>query len=171
MSVTLKVVGAAFFVFAIALGALSVPLYWGQIKILRTWPAAEAEVVRSEVITAPLKSGGQLYDALYGFTFIANGQPQSALLTSNHQSTSYDRKRAQVARFPVGSHHLIRYNPAHPSDIRMQPGYNPHFFAVPLFVSGFGLILAIVGSAFWLAGKLIGSRARRAGAEAATHHG
>lgn len=168
MPVTLKVVAAAFCVFAIALGALSVPLYWGQIKILRTWPVADAEVVRSEVITVPLNSGGQLYDALYGFAFTADGKPQAALVTSNHQSTNYGAKRAQVVRFPVGSHHLIRYNPAHPSDIRMQPGYNPHFFAVPLFVSGFGLILAIVGLLFWVAGKLLAGRDRRA-AQAATH--
>jgi hypothetical protein len=142
--VALRLASALLLIACAGLLALSAPEFWRQYTVLKTWHAVEATVVNSRVIALPTGSGESLYDAEYTFAFAAGGGWHVARTGSNHQSTNQESKRRQVARFPAGSRHTILYNPADPEQIRMQPGYNVHFFAVPLFISGAGLICGMV---------------------------
>jgi hypothetical protein len=147
---SLKVVAIACLIVCAIFVALSVPLYRQQYRLLQAWPRAEAVVVHSRVVAVPT-AGAPLYDAEYTFAFEAHGRRAVvATAYSNHQSTSRERKQKQVARFPAGLRHTVLYNPADPSDIRMQPGYNVHFFAVPIFVSGAGAMFAVVALGLWV---------------------
>lgn len=146
---TLRVVASAFFIFFLGFLGISIPLYWSQYKILRGWPAADAEVTSSRVL-ALQSQDGPLYDIEVHFAFAAGGRAYSGVIHSNHLSSSRARKQKQAAEFPVGSRHIIRYNPADPTDIRAQVGYNVHFFAVPIFISGVGAIFLIIGVVIWL---------------------
>ena len=145
--VTLRVVAVANLVF-FTIGLLfAIPPYRAQYRILRDWPAVDAIVVRSQVVPLETSSGERLYDTAVQFAFDVNGRTYMGVVTSPHQSTSYERKAKLITRFPVGSHHQIRYNPSHPADIRAQTGYNVHFFVVPVFITGVAcifLILALV---------------------------
>lgn len=145
----LRVIASGFFIFFLGFLGISAPLYWGQYKILRDWPAAEAEVTSSRVLALQAQSG-PLHDIEVHFAFLADGRPAAGVIHSNHLSTSRARKEKQAAAFPVGSHHPIRYNPVDPSDVRAQVGYNVHFFAVPVFISGVGAIFLVVGLVIWL---------------------
>jgi hypothetical protein len=138
---------------------MSASAFQRQIKLLHSWPAVEATVVRSRVVPLATDSGEVLYDAEYTFAFSLPDGVHIASAGSNHQSTSQVRKLKQIARFPAGSRHRILYNPVDPSDIRIQPGYNVHFFAVPLFIAGAGLIFGLVGlGCSWGARRIRGER-------------
>ncbi len=146
---TVRVLAAGFLIIFLIFFALSAPFYRQQYRLLQTWQRAEAEVVSSRVVTVRT-AGAPLYDAEYVFAFRAHGVPVVATTYSNHQSTSRERKAAQVARFPAGSRHTILYNPADPQDIRMAPGYNVHFFAVPIFISAAGALFGLIALVLWL---------------------
>lgn len=145
----LRVIASGFFIFFLGFLGISAPLYWSQYKILRDWPAADAEVTSSRVLVLESQSG-PLHDIEVHFAFSATGRPYAGVIHSNHLSASRARKEKQAAEFPVGSHHRIRFNPADPSDIRAQVGYNVHFFAVPVFISGVGAIFLLIGMVIWL---------------------
>ncbi len=144
---TLKVLAAGFLLFAAAFIALSVPLYVGQRRILKSWSAASARIVSSRVITLQTASGRPLYDTEYMLAFSVGARTVLAKAHTNHQSTNRDRKQKQAEAFPAGSTTTILYNPANPAQVLMQPGYNVHFFAIPLFLSGAGagcVVLALI---------------------------
>ncbi len=145
----LRVIASAFFIFFLGFVGISAPLYWSQYKILRDWPAADAEVTSSRVLVLPSPSG-PLHDIEVRFAFSVDGRPCAGVIHSNHLSTSRARKEKQAAEFPVGSWHSIRYNPVDPGDVRAQVGYNVHFFAVPIFISGVGAIFLVIGLVIWV---------------------
>ena len=156
----LRVIAVAFFIFFLGFLGLSAPMYWSQYQILRDWPAVEARVVSSVVIAVPTQGGGDLHDIEVRFAYAVDGRPYVGVIHSNHLSTHRARKERQAQQFPVGSLQPIRYNPADPRDVRAQVGYNVHFFAVPIFVSGVGLLFLIFGLLIWL----VSSRGTRAAA-------
>ncbi len=150
----LRVVASAFFIFCVGFLGISAPLYWGQYKILRSWPAVEAEVIGSQVLASPTTGGGELYDIEVQFAYAVHGRPYIGVIRSNHESTNRARKVKQAAEFPVGSRHTIRYDPTKPQEVRAQVGYNRHFFAVPLFISGVGAIFGVIGITLWTVSAL-----------------
>lgn len=146
--VTLRVIGVANLIFFAVGLFFAIPGYRTQYRILRDWPVADAVVVRSQVV--PLETTGQpLYDTAVQFAFDVHGRTYMGVVTSPHQSTSYERKLKQIARFPPGSHHAISYNPAHPADIRADVGYNVHFFVVPVFITGVACIFLVLALIFF----------------------
>ena len=145
----LRVIATAFFIFFLGFAGISVPLFVSQYRILRTWPAVEAEVLSSRVLVLQ-SSGEPLHDIEVHFAYAVNGRPYTGVIHSNHLSTSRAAKEKQAAQFPAGSRHLIRYNPADPTDVRAQVGYNVHFFAVPVFISGVGGIFFVLGALLWM---------------------
>ena len=158
----LRVIAVAFFIFFLGFVGISAPMYWSQYKILRDWPQVRATVVTSEVIAVPTAGGGDLHDIEVRFAYSVDGRPYTGIIHSNHLSTSRARKEKQAQQFPPGSPHIIRYNPQDPADIRAQVGYNVHFFAVPIFVSGVGAIFLLFGLLIWW----VSSRGSRASAPA-----
>ena len=146
---SLRVTAVAFVLMSVAFLGLSAPLYYTQVKVLRTWPAAVATVVRSDVVPVKAVSGEMLYDARLVLAIEANGQSIVATVNSNRQSTDYSRKLREVERFPAGRTQTILYNPAHPSDVRIQPGYNLQFFAMPALISGTGVLFAVLAVVLW----------------------
>ncbi|MGA2689441.1 MAG: hypothetical protein ABSE85_15370, partial [Candidatus Korobacteraceae bacterium] len=76
------IVGGLFFI-------LSIPFFWGQVQVLRSWPVRQAQVVRSQVVTQPAAKHDQLYAATIQIVYVANGQPVTAELTS-FQSSNYE---------------------------------------------------------------------------------
>ncbi len=147
MLCVLAVVNLVLFVVGLV---FAMPGYLMQYRILRDWPGADAVVVRSEVVSLTTGSGQTLYDTAVEFAYSVQGRPYLGGVSSPHQSTSYQRKKKQIGRFPPGSHHWIRYNPAHPGDVRAEVGYNVHFFAVPVFITGVAAMFGVLALMFFL---------------------
>jgi hypothetical protein len=98
----------------------AVPPFIEQVKVIRSWPAANAQVLRSEVVPLRTDSGQMLHDTLLVLAYQVNGRPFVSGVGSPHQSTHYERKLKQADRFLPGSRTEVRYNPHDPGDIRIQ---------------------------------------------------
>jgi hypothetical protein len=147
---TLRVIAVACLVFFLIGLLFAVPPFLQQMKVLRTWPSADARVVHSEVVPLRTDSGQMLYDTRLVLAYQVDGRPYVGSVGSLHQSTSYERKKKQAERFPAGSHTEVRYNPSDPHDVRIQAGYNVHFFAVPVFICGVAAIFGMLALLFFL---------------------
>jgi hypothetical protein len=147
---TLCVIALACLVFFLIGLLFAVPPFIQQVKVIRSWPAADAQVLRSEVVPLRTDSGQMLYDTLLVLAYQVNGRPYVSGVGSPHQSTHYERKKKQADRFLPGSRTEVRYNPHDPSDIRIQAGYNVHFFAIPIFISGVAAIFGLLALLFFL---------------------
>ncbi len=147
----LPLIAVANLVVCCAFLLFSVPFYWKQIHILYSWPSADAQVIRAKVV--PVRSevsedGQRVYDSDIQVLFTVNGKPHIAEIFS-HRSPNIDKVRYETNKFPVGSHHDIRYNPASLTDVRVNAGYNRRFFFAPLLITGFGIIFGIFAGIFF----------------------
>jgi hypothetical protein len=147
---TLRVIAVANLVFFLVGLLFAVPPFVEQLRVLRHWPAAEAQVLRSEVVPLHTTSGQMLYDTWLELSYDVNGHHYVSGIGSFHQSTHYERKLKQARRFPPGSRTEVRYNPADPRDVRIQAGYNVHFFAVSVFIAGVAAIFGLLALIFFL---------------------
>ena len=144
---SLRLIGVAFFIFFIGFLLLAAPFWWQQWKVLHTWPSVDAEVIQSDVTPMTVK-GKTGYDVFLAFRFKLGDRVFDTTYRSNRLSGSPDRKRAEAARFPVGSHVRLLYQPDNPSKLRLDPGYNLRFFAIPALITCLGIICGLVGTAF-----------------------
>jgi hypothetical protein len=149
---TLQLIGVACFILFVLFAIFSIPLFWGQIRVLRSWPVRQAEVISSQVVIRPAGKHDQLYTALIRIVYVVDGHPVTAELSS-YQSNDYASTLRRADEFPAGSQHAVRYDPAHPADARLGAGWNRRFFAVPLITLACGLSFAAIA-----AGLFIGAR-------------
>lgn len=148
----LQFLGVACLVFGGLFAILSLPFFWGQIQVLRSWPVRQAQVISSKVVVQPAAKHDQLYAATIQVVYVADGQPVTAELTS-FQSSNYEETVRRAAEFPVGSRQAIRYDPHHVAQARIGAGWNRRFFAVPLITLGCGLVFAAIAAGFFIAGR------------------
>ncbi len=141
---------------------LSLPFFWHQYQILQKWPETVAQVIRSEVVSQPAPPHEQLYAAKLQVLYTVNGRPVTAELVSL-ESQNYQRTADRVGQFPVGSRHLIRYDPQIPVQARIGAGWNMRFFLVPLVILGIGAIFGGIAAALLLLAKFLRSRTRGEG--------
>lgn len=147
----LPLIAIANLVVCLAFIAFSIPFYWKQVRILQSWPKADAQVIRAEVVPARIdvaNDGQKYYDSDVQFLFSVDGAPHVAEIFS-HRSPNIAKVRYETDKFPVGSLRSIRYNPANYTDVRVMAGYNRRFFFAPLLITGFGLIFAVFAGIFW----------------------
>jgi hypothetical protein len=146
---TLQFLGVAnlilcgFFIF------FSLPFFLRQSQVLRSWPIADAQVLRSDVVSQPAAGHDQLYTAKLQILYTVGGKPITAELTS-FESSNYEATQTRVREFPVGSHHPVRYDPHNPSQARIGAEWSARFFAVPLIIASMGIFFAIAALAFFL---------------------
>lgn len=146
LGVACLIVGGLFLIF-------SLPFFWGQMQVLRSWPVRQAQVLSSRVVVEPTSEHDQLYSAKLEIVYAVEGRPVTAELTS-FQSSNYEETARRAAEFPVGSRHAIRYDPNKPTQARIGAGWNRRFFAVPLITAGVGLGFVVVGAGFFMGGRM-----------------
>ena len=139
---------------------LSLPFFWRQYQVLQTWPESEAQVLRNEVVTQPAPPHEQLYTASLQVLYTVDGRPITAELIS-FQSQNYQQTTDRAAQFPVGSRHLIRYDPRMPTQARIGAGWNLRFFLVPLVMLGMGAIFGAIAAVLLISAKFLRSRKMR----------
>lgn len=146
-----RLVGIANLVICAVFLLISLPFYWTQIKILETWPKADAQVLSAEVALVRETSsyGSRLHESHVRFLFTVDGRAQIAEERS-HRSPDIRRVRYETNKFQVGSHRTIRYNPRNHADIRVNAGLNRRFFFAPLLITGFAAIFGAIGGACML---------------------
>jgi hypothetical protein len=149
---TLQAIGVANLIICVIMVIFSVPFYLHQISVLRSWPTADAQVLRSDVVVDRISKNEQLYSAKLGLLYTVDGKPITAELTS-FQDQNYKKTRARADEFVVGSHHEIRYSPNDPQQARIGAGWNARFFALPLIVSGVGALFGVLAAGLIILGR------------------
>ncbi|HTV65032.1 MAG TPA: DUF3592 domain-containing protein [Bryocella sp.] len=147
---TLQLIGVAcLIVFALFL-TLSIPLFWGQIRILRSWPVRQAVVVHSAVVSEPSGRHGQVYSAHIEIAYVVGGKAITTELTS-FQSSNYAQTVRRAEEFPAGSRYVIRYDPNDPKLARIDASWNRRFFALPLITLGCGAVFGLLAGGLFIA--------------------
>ena len=144
---------------------LSLPFFWRQYQVLQTWPETQAQVLRSEVVTQPAPPHVQLYAAKLQVLYTVDDRPITAELIS-FQSQNYEQTAERASQFPVGSRHLIRYDPHAPTQARIGAGWNLRFFLVPLVILGMGAIFGAIAAVLLISAEFLRSRKMRASGSA-----
>lgn len=147
---SLRLIGVAFLIFFFGFVLLSSPFWYQQWNVLHTWPGVDAEVLQSDVMPVTIK-GKTAYDIFLEFRFKQGDRVLDTTYRSNHPARSPDSKRADAARFPVGKHVRVLYNPLDPTKLRLDPGYNLRFFAIPALITALGIACALAGTGFFIA--------------------
>jgi hypothetical protein len=142
---TLRVIAAANFIFFGLFVLFSLPYFWRQVQVLRTWPETNAQVLRSEVVSQPPQGHEILYRAKLQVLYTVAASPITSDLTS-FESTNYQATLQRTGEFPVGSHHAVRYDPANPAQARIGAGWNRTYFALHLIILTMGAVFALIGS-------------------------
>jgi hypothetical protein len=156
----LVILGVANLVLCTLSVILSLPFFWRQYQVLQTWPETKAQVLRSEVVTQPAPPHEQLYAAKLQALYTVDGKPITAELIS-FQSQNYEQTADRAAQFPVGSRHLIRYDPHAPTQARIGAGWTLRFFLVPLVMFGMGAIFGAIAAVLLISAKFLRSRKMR----------
>ena len=159
---TFQVIGVACFIVGVLFAIFSIPFFWQQIRVLQSWPVRQAQVISNQIITQPVGRHGQIYAAQIEIVYAVNGHPVTADLTS-YQSSNYAETVRRAEEFPVGSRHVIRYDPNNPSQARIGAGWNRRFFAVPLITLGCGVVFELLAAGFFIAARAAATPARTAG--------
>jgi hypothetical protein len=146
LGVACLIVGGLFLIF-------SVPFFWGQMQVLRSWPVRQAQVLSSRVVVEPTSKHDQLYSARLEIVYAVDGRPVTSELTS-FQSSNYEETTRRASEFPAGSRHAIRYDPNHPTQARIGAGWNRRFFAVPLITAGVGMCFVVLGAGFFVGARM-----------------
>ena len=142
----MQAIAVACLIIGILLVIFSVPFFLHQITVLRTWPATDAQVLRSDVVVDRISQHEQFYSARLGLLYTVDGKAITTEVTS-FQDNNYAKTRARADEFQVGSHHEIRYDPRDPFQARIGAGWNARFFALPLIVSGCGAVFLLIATA------------------------
>jgi Protein of unknown function (DUF3592) len=142
---TLQAIAVANLIIGVMLLIFSAPFFLHQITVLRTWPTARAQVLRSDVVVDRISQHEQLYSARLGLLYTVAGKPITTELTS-YQDRNYDKTRIRAEEFPVGSFHEIRYHPNDPLQARIGASWNARFFALPLIVGGSGAVFGLIAA-------------------------
>ncbi len=146
----LQAIAVACLIICIILVIFSLPFFWHQVDVLRTWPAADAQVLHSDVVVERISQHEQFYSARLGLLYTIDGKPITTEVTS-FQDNNYKKTRARADEYAVGSHHEIRYDPQNPSLARIGAGWNLRFFALPLVVSGVGALFGAIAAMLFVA--------------------
>jgi Protein of unknown function (DUF3592) len=153
---TLRVIAAANFIFCALFVVFGLPFFWRQVDVLRHWPETDAQVLRSEVVTQPSSSHENLYRAKLQVLYTVAGQPVTSDLTS-FESTNYEATVERTVQFPVGSHHMVRYDPSNPVHARIGAGWNRTYFALPLVVLAMATLFGFIGAVLLAIAKATGA--------------
>lgn len=114
--------------------------------IIRSWPETQALVTRSQVSRGHSREGRPAFRPAIDFKYTLGGR-QYTTTASADQASSYAWAAAQVDRHTPGGRRTIRYNPANPTDVRLDVGYTFEYFAIALVLGLLGGIFTPLGFA------------------------
>lgn len=144
-----RLIGAIFT--SVGLPSVVIGLVMGHVQstVIRTWPTADAEVIKSQVIATrgTTRNGFPItrYEAEIVFRYTVGGKEYTSRSTAGYMTARYSIMKRIVDTYAPGTHHPIRYHPEYPNIIFFNAGYNFGFFVLPLMFGGGGLLFTVIG--------------------------
>lgn len=151
--VTISVFAIAAFLFGVASIALGVPFFWKQNAVVRNWPQAVAQVQRSEVVQI-VQGGQQLWATRFELSFEADGKPVQATVKGYRQSFTREHAEEAARRFAAGQPVIVRYDPADPTEIRLDTDQPMRYYQLPIALALTGAIFIGIAMALFYVTKL-----------------
>jgi Protein of unknown function (DUF3592) len=145
--------GKVFMVVGVILLGCSGWLIKRRQEVLKLWPSIDAEVIESKVerfTTYSMHSSVEvpMYRAQFVFRYIVNGESHVAFSASRRGTSNFANAKQEADLFRPGTHHEIRYNPQKPNDISYDWDQELHFFSLPMFFAGMGVLFGGIGLIF-----------------------
>jgi Protein of unknown function (DUF3592) len=140
--------------FAVPLALIAGFLAWRQYRILKTWPAVDAQVIRAVAVPRPgsPRQPQEGYAAEFVFRYELGGHTYEATATPVYSSSLPEVQR-WLGQLPVGSHRAVRYDPDNARIISLAVDYRSLSFVAPyrlgrsaLSLMAFAVALIAVGS-------------------------
>jgi hypothetical protein len=148
--------------FAVPLAVIAGFLAWRQYRILKTWPAVDAQVVRAKAVPDPRQSSQvrENYAAEFVFRYEVAGRSYETRATPVYSSSLPEVQR-WLRQLPVGSHRAVRYEPDNPQIISLAVDRRSLSFVVPYRLGRSALFLvmcglALIAVAWWAGTSAIG---------------
>jgi hypothetical protein len=117
-----------------------------QIIVLTSWAKADGQVTASEIMRYFSPKSKPVYRLRVTLQYQAEGVPHFAVSSSSMGSSDLASVSRKVARYSVGSHHSIYYDPNNPVDMHFDAGYNLEYLAIPLIIGTAGLLFVVAGT-------------------------
>ncbi len=89
--------------------------------------------------------GDAMFQAAIDSRYTVNGIEYATPASANYATSRYSDMKKTVEIYAPGTPHPIRYNSAHPDDVRFDVGYNLGFFLIPVILGGMGVVFAGIG--------------------------
>lgn len=126
--------------FGFASIALGIPFFWKQYQVVRDWPPVRAKVVRSEIVETA--AGNQkVWSTRVALEYSEGNSIHVVTLNAYRQATNRETVQEAANHFPVGKSVLVRYNPLHSTEIRLDTDNVLRYYQLPI-------ILGATGAAF-----------------------
>jgi hypothetical protein len=147
--------------FVVPLALIAGFLAWRQYRILKTWPAVDAQVVHSDWARHGSQSGrGPVgsYSVEFRFRYRVGGRLYESRATAGYNSANFAEVQRWLKELPVGSHREIRYEPDNPQVISLANDYGALSFAASYALARWVLVLGAVAGALILLGWYVDRR-------------
>jgi hypothetical protein len=144
--------------FSVPLALVAGFLGWRQYRILQTWPAVDAQVVRANWTRHPAQSSrgaADSYGAEFLFRYSVGGRQYESVATPDYNSVSLREVQEWLHQVPVGSHRTVRYEPDNPQVISLATDYGGLSFAAPYALARWVLITFCVGACLIAFGRWV----------------
>jgi len=138
------------FFFVVGFVPLGMAGYWAQdqIRVLRSWPEVPATVTSSGVKEVPATPGPDgsvaTYSVVVGFRYQVAGKQYQRNVESPWSTSIFSTMQKKAELYSRGSEHLIRCNPADPTEVRFDVGYNLETFFPSLIAGVLGLATVLI---------------------------
>jgi hypothetical protein len=103
-------------------------------------------VDRSDLATHRSSSGERTFEPRVEFRYTVGGKPYQTMAQSD-RINNYASARRHVERHPAGGLGRVHYNPANPSELRLDAALTPEFFVFPLVFGLLGVVFFPLGLA------------------------
>ncbi len=147
----LRFLGFGLIVLALFFVGLATWIGYRPYRIVRTWPAVDADVVESKVYTAisrGVRNQGRpitVYGAWAQLRYTANGREYLSQIDIGYRTSVAGEMDGWTRRLAPGTRHRIRYSPEDPNRINLTVGYDAVSFAPSVALSRWALVLGVLG--------------------------
>ncbi len=119
-------------------------LAWVQLDKNRIWPEVKGTVSRSRLVGEAGGDSGPLYKVWVEFHYSAGGKDYVGNTGDGWSSNDRSILMAELRRYPDRSVHMIRYNPADPTQVQIETELTAGSFTPAMVAGGIGLCVVVV---------------------------
>jgi len=148
----MRLVAKMFLTFGLVIMGVGAYLAWTELNPDPDWPRVTGVVTNGQLAGEAGDASGPVYRVWLQFRFTAGGKEYLGNTGDSWISNDRSVMEWELRRYTIGSSHVIRYNPANPTEVRLEAATTAKPFAPAMYAGGIGLCMVVV-SLFGLVSK------------------